>query len=268
MKLESTYTLFLIRQVLILEDFTIFIYEFVTFIVAIVLVEFSERKWPADAIDRKDHFSLNFLALTVVMVGSKISDYFVHSFLNYMTFSSFFYPIQVLRGLSSVPKIICGLLIVDFLLYWVHRAMHVSPLLWKTHRFHHTPKKLFWLSGSRTSFLHLFLFAIPEVVVPFGILKMNAEEAAIGFSIAVVVNLWVHTNLKINLGPLGWFFITPDYHRIHHASNHLSDTNLGFIHTLWDRLFGTYVDPKTVETPFQLGINDGRAITLRTILGV
>ena len=45
-----------------------------------------------------------------------------------------------------------------------------------------------------------------------------------------------------------WFIVMPRYHHIHHSSNpdHYN-LNLGNNFTFWDRLFGTYLDPDTLE---------------------
>ena len=71
----------------------------------------------------------------------------------------------------------------------------------------------------------------------------------------VLIQFWEHTNVKVNIGPLRYVFITPDYHRVHHSANELSRTNFGGTFSIWDRAFGTYTDPRTVpeDTPLGLG---------------
>ena len=62
-------------------------------------------------------------------------------------------------------------------------------------------------------------------------------------------------------------FVTPRYHHIHHSSDpeHYR-ANLGSRLTIWDRLFGTYVNPERVPQ-ISFGIKDG-ASPLRTVIGV
>ena len=44
-----------------------------------------------------------------------------------------------------------------------------------------------------------------------------------------------------------WILLTPRYHHIHHSRNpEHHGANLGSRPTIWDRLFGTYVDPEGV----------------------
>lgn len=101
--------------------------------------------------------------------------------------------------------------------------------------------------------MHLLLFAVPQVFIGYYLLELAPLEAGIAFSAGVVVNIWIHANIWVDLGPLEWIFITPNYHRIHHGAKDFSSKNLGFILTIWDRIFGTYVDPKLVGKDFALG---------------
>lgn len=38
--------------------------------------------------------------------------------------------------------------------------------------------------------------------------------------ISLAYNVWLHTELINNLGPLEWIFTTPKHHRIHHGIIH------------------------------------------------
>ena len=88
------------------------------------------------------------------------------------------------------------------------------------------------------------------------------------FSLGVVVNIWIHANIWVNLGPLQEIFITPNYHRVHHGARGLSNKNLGFILTIWDRMFGTYVSPRSVGKDFALGFIPTRERLLRMLVGL
>ena len=75
-------------------------------------------------------------------------------------------------------------------------------------------------------------------------------------------------NIRVDLGPLQEIFITPNYHRVHHGARGLSNKNLGFILTIWDRMFGTYVSPQSVGKGFALGFIPARKRLLRMIVGL
>lgn len=80
----------------------------------------------------------------------------------------------------------------------------------------------------------------------------------------VLTTFWVHGNTRM---PEGWdrrvrqLIITPDMHRSHHsviASE--TNSNYGGLLSIWDRLFGTYVDEP-------LGGHEGMEIGLREFPG-
>jgi sterol desaturase/sphingolipid hydroxylase (fatty acid hydroxylase superfamily) len=65
---------------------------------------------------------------------------------------------------------------------------------------------------------------------------------------AFILRSWwgyfVHADVPWTLGPLGKALISPAAHRLHHIRNEqLMGYNFGNTVTLWDRLFGTYLDP-------------------------
>jgi hypothetical protein len=65
-----------------------------------------------------------------------------------------------------------------------------------------------------------------------------------------------HANLSWRLGFLGSLFVTPRYHFVHHgAAARLNGSNFGFLLTIWDRMFGTYVSPAGLPNDFPLGLN-------------
>ena len=102
------------------------------------------------------------------------------------------------------------------------------------------------MAGSRTSFFHLLLFALPQVFIGYYLLRLTIGEATVVLCISTVVNLWLHINVWVNIGPLDWLLITPNHHRLHHGAKGLMRSNLAFVFTVWDRMFGTYANPRTI----------------------
>jgi len=159
---------------------------------------------------------------------------------------------------------------VDFVIYWIHRAQHRYDFFWRTHAWHHSIEQMYWFSGFRTSFLHSFLYNIPQVVIPVTIFKLSPMEAGIGYSLGLFIQFMEHTNWKMSFGPLNWLLVTPDYHRIHHSATLHRGQNLGTTFRLWDRMFGTYVDPAEMPGEYPLGLGErveGKKIP-RMLMGV
>jgi sterol desaturase/sphingolipid hydroxylase (fatty acid hydroxylase superfamily) len=231
----------------------------------VLLFDFLERHRPSYPVHRQRNLALNILALLIVIVVGEIWKMLLLGGFNALN------PGRVisLTGLHRLPgavKMLLGIILADFCLYWIHRAMH-RPGLWRTHTFHHSIEELWWLSGSRTSFMHLFLFAVPQIFLAYFVLELAPWESGAAFSLGVAVNIWIHTNLRVNLGPLERILITPNYHRIHHGARGLSGKNLGFILTTWDRIFGTYANPQSMGKAFPLGFVSTNKGLLRMIIG-
>jgi sterol desaturase/sphingolipid hydroxylase (fatty acid hydroxylase superfamily) len=242
------------------------VYQVVTFILIVLFFDFLERRRPGHPVQRLHDLPLNGFALLVVIIGGETWKTLLLTGLNALHLNR----AVLLTSLQSLPgmlKIILGLTLADFTLYWIHRAMH-RPGLWRTHIFHHSIGELWWLSGSRTSLLHLLLFAVPQTLIAYYLFELAPWEAGVAFSIGVVVNIWIHTNLWVNLGSLERILITPNYHRLHHGARGLSGKNFGFVFTFWDRMFGTYINPRLVGKDFPLGFVPTKDRLLRMILGL
>ncbi len=241
------------------------IYQTITLVAVVLTVDFLERTRPGYVVDRRKSLLLNILALLITAFAGEMWKELLLSGLTVLDLGRIFTS-TLIHKLPGAVKIILGLVIADFCLYWVHRYMH-RPTLWPTHKFHHSIDEMWWLAGSRTSLTHLFLFAVPQTFLAYCVFALSPLEAGVAFSVGVVVNIWIHSNLRVTLGHLGWLFITPNYHRIHHGSRGLSSKNLGFILTVWDRMFGTYVNPQVEGRDFSLGFVSTRDL-LRMIVGI
>jgi sterol desaturase/sphingolipid hydroxylase (fatty acid hydroxylase superfamily) len=82
----------------------------------------------------------------------------------------------------------------DFYIYWMHRWMHGNKYLWRLHEAHHSPKKIDWLSGSRS---HAFEILINQTVefLPIVLLGSPPEVAAYKGVISAVWGMYIHANL-------------------------------------------------------------------------
>lgn len=242
------------------------LYQAITLIVVVAFIDFLERRRPGFPVDRKRDLSLNVLAILVVIIVGELCKKLILGGFNAVDMGALLSQTS-LSGLHGAVKIPLAVILSDFCLYWVHRAMH-RPLLWRTHSFHHSIAEIWWLSGSRTSVAHLFLFAVPQILIGYYLLALSAWEVGVAYSFAVVVNLWIHTNIWVNLGPLEWLFITPNYHRIHHGARGLANKNLGFVFTVWDRMFGTYESPRLLGKKFPIFAVSADKRLLRMMAGL
>lgn len=144
--------------------------------------------------------------------------------------------------LDDKPIWIQGLgafLIMDFMFYVSHYLRHRVKWLWFFHAIHHSQRDMNPLTTHRTHALEgIILAAIQTAPIAF-----VGGTYPVWFWFVVVNHLWgyvIHADLKWNLGPLKYVFVSPQYHRIHHSleERHF-DKNLGERLILWDFLFGT-----------------------------
>lgn len=141
-----------------------------------------------------------------------------------------------------------GLLLYDFLYYWLHRMGHEVNVLWAAHVVHHQSEDYNLSTALRqtsTGGLLGWIFYLPMALLGFPV------SVFVGVAlIDLLYQFWVHTE---QVGKLGWFdrvFCSPSNHRAHHAVNdRYLDRNYGGILILWDRLFGTFVEEDDVDRP-------------------
>jgi sterol desaturase/sphingolipid hydroxylase (fatty acid hydroxylase superfamily) len=160
------------------------------------------------------------------------------------------------RALPFALKLVVFLLVLDGLAYWMHRLWHTS-WVWPIHRWHHAPTELYWLAGIRASFPQVVLASVPYLLA-FPLLKPVPSLFFPFYSyLMILTNNWMHMNVTWQSRKLEWLFVTPRYHRVHHLKEvGRVGANFGVLFTVWDRLFGTYVDPELVESTGPYGIQE------------
>jgi sterol desaturase/sphingolipid hydroxylase (fatty acid hydroxylase superfamily) len=227
-----------------------------------------ERKWPKNSsLDFKAHLKKDIIAFLVLIVGVNISREMALYFFSKVQVKNFISLEQILN-FPFVLKLFVLHLISDFCLYWIHRGMHKWNFLWRTHQWHHSAEVLYWFSGFRTSLMHAFLYAIPQVLVAFYIFNLTPIQLGIGFGLGVISNLFTHSNLRLpSWLPLHYVLVTPDFHHPHHSQMGTQNKNFGNVFTIWDRLFGTYVDPKKIKKDFKYGLKE-KAADWRMMIGL
>jgi len=129
-----------------------------------------------------------------------------------------------------------------FASYWVHRAMHRAPLLWRIHRVHHADNAVDVSTSLRNHPLELLVTLPVSAFVTFLIGAPVSVVVAVQ-SIIVAAALWQHADIALPRGldrALSRMIFTPRLHRLHHSPERaIHDSNFGELIVLWDRLFGT-----------------------------
>ncbi|UOR14970.1 sterol desaturase family protein [Qipengyuania aquimaris] len=150
--------------------------------------------------------------------------------------------IEAWASIPDIAALLIAILIFDFVVYWRHRLEH-APLLWPIHATHHADTAMHWLTVMRKHPLSKLLSVCIDVWL---LLLLGVPEWAVGAA-GFIRSWWgffIHCDVPWTLGLLGEVLISPAAHRLHHIRDEaLMGSNFGNTVTLWDKVFGTYVDP-------------------------
>lgn len=158
-------------------------------------------------------------------------------------------------------------LLADLLRYWLHRASHSNPFLWRFHSIHHQPRKLYSLNVVRFHPAEK-AFQFTADTLPFILLGVSAEVIACYFVFYAINGFLQHSNLDLRFGFLNYIFSTSELHRWHHSRNHsIASCNFGNNLIIWDLLFASHYLPRN-RTPRLLGVRGIKPCGLRESLGL
>jgi len=155
-------------------------------------------------------------------------------------------------------EVALAVLLLDLAIYLQHLLMHRVPLLWRLHRVHHADLDIDLTTGSRFHtieiiFSMLIKWCVISLLGPALLAVLIFETLLNGMAV------FNHANVRLPLAVDRWIrklLVTPDMHRVHHSIL-LAETNsnYGFNLSIWDRIFGTYIDqPAKGHAAMTIGI--------------
>ena len=140
-----------------------------------------------------------------------------------------------------VVQLFLIILVADLMQYWVHRAYHEVPLLWRFHGVHHSAKEMDWLAGSRQHILEI-LVTRSLVLTPIFVLGFSQQIISLYVIIVGLQAVFNHANVRVKFGWLKYFMVTPQFHHWHHASDKAAiDRNYAAHFSFLDYVFVTAV---------------------------
>ncbi|HFD13573.1 MAG TPA: sterol desaturase family protein [Crenotrichaceae bacterium] len=177
--------------------------------------------------------------------------------------------------LPVAVTVLLTILVADGVNYWLHRAFHQFPILWRVHVVHHTDTEFDVTTANRHHPLELMITML--VTLPVAVFLGAPIIAVIIYTyLSILVNLLSHANISLPNWldrVLRLLIVTPDFHRMHHSSYHqYTESNYGTISPWFDYLFGTATGLAYDQLPnMQLGLDryrrkvDGRLDRLLTL---
>lgn len=133
-------------------------------------------------------------------------------------------------------------LLADGLNYWMHRAVHRWPLLWRVsgHGVHHSFHDLNAHHAILTHPLELLFLAAPMALAA-AVFGIDVQVVTAATLLITSIATLAHANLALDTPGLGWLVTQPVHHRLHHSMDAGErETNYACTAIVWDRLFGTF----------------------------
>lgn len=131
----------------------------------------------------------------------------------------------------------------DIYIYFMHRWQHSNKWLWRIHEAHHSPKKVDWLSGSRSHALEILINQTVEFA-PIVLLGAPVEVISYKGVISAVWGMYIHSNIDVRTGWLQKIINGPEMHRWHHSTGKGRNRNFATKLAIWDWILGTaYLPP-------------------------
>ena len=105
-------------------------------------------------------------------------------------------------------QVILAVIVADIGFYAHHRLFHAVPFLWQFHAIHHSIEELDWLAAHR---VHAFDQVVSStfMVLPLFLLGFSAPAMALWGMLYLLTSHLVHSNIKVNFGPLRWLIASP-----------------------------------------------------------
>lgn len=161
-------------------------------------------------------------------------------------------PSTVLQASAALPvwaRVIAGLVVGDLGYYAYHRVCHRVPWMWRFHAVHHSARDMDFLVNTRAHPFDLVAGRLAGLV-PLYILGLAGPVGEKGTLVPVLIGLlgtfwgfFIHSNLRVRLGPLEWLVSTPSFHHWHHTQHGPIHRNFAAMLPWLDRLLGTHHNP-------------------------
>lgn len=155
----------------------------------------------------------------------------------------------IINWLPEMPLwlyVVLGVMLLDLIgAYTAHLVEHKVKSLWMVHLVHHSDHNVDTTTANRhhpLESLIRYTFTLVGIFIvgaPIGIIMLYQ-------SLSVVLSQFNHANISLPRKldkAISWIIVSPDMHKVHH---HFvlpyTDSNYGNIFSIWDRLFGTFME--------------------------
>jgi len=143
-------------------------------------------------------------------------------------------------------------LLSDFFVYWGHRAQHRIGFLWRFHSIHHSAEHLDWMAAHREHPIDS-IYTIGLINLPIYLLGFPAATLAGLIAFRGIWAIFIHSNVRLPIGPLRILIGAPELHHWHHDRARDAG-NYANLSPIMDLVFGTYRCPD--HEPEAFGVHE------------
>lgn len=196
-------------------------------------------------------------------------NFFLFTLIIYLAFSNvvvyFFTDLLAKIGINNLlafevmswpvwAHLLIGLLVRDFVQWWIHRLLHRVPWLWEFHKVHHSVEQMGFAAHLRYHWMENVVYRTIEYI-PLALIGVGLRDFFVIHIFTLAIGHFNHSNFRLNIGFLKYIFNNPQMHIWHHAYDIPEErkygVNFGITLSIWDYLFKTNYIP-----------HDGRDIKL------
>lgn len=204
---------------------------------SIPLFQFNYKKW-------KHAWPNFFFTLTTIVINFGLAFLLLKS-ADWVAANNF----GIINWLPEIPLwlyVVLGVLLLDFFgAYLAHFVEHKVKPLWMVHLVHHTDHNVDTTTANRH---HPIESVIRFAFTLLGVFVVGTPIAIVMLyqSMSLIFTQFTHANIKMSKRVdklLSYVIVSPDMHKVHHHYVlPYTDSNYGNIFSIWDRIFGTYME--------------------------
>ena len=157
----------------------------------------------------------------------------------------------------ATVRFVAGLILLDGWMYVWHRLNHLTPLLWRFHRMHHSDPMMDVTSAARFHVgEHMVSAGLRLALIP--LVGLSVWQIVIYEMAVVAMTHFHHANITIGRmdSVLRWLIVTPDMHKVHHSRwRPETDSNYSVVLSVWDRMARTFRESSDVNA-IEFGLDE------------
>lgn len=186
-------------------------------------------------------FIFKLLFFTFVTTGSTmlLNSMWDHPLRSYALFD--------LKGLPLGVQLLLFFVVLDFVQWLVHVALHRFDFLWMFHQVHHSVEQMSFPAHLRFHWVEHLLYTPVKYLTVTLLFGVEPEAVFLTYYLATLIGHLNHANIRLSYGPLRFLVNNPLMHIWHHARKLPREKrfgiNFGISLSLWDYLFRTNYIP-------------------------